>query len=93
MRTGAIEDIKTGEWTLLVVVEDEPPEHWFERRCYELRYVFLKREEDAVARYNVSDFYKHTAGIQEAFPLNMSDIGKCPINRILVLPSLTQKNK
>jgi hypothetical protein len=70
-RSRALESIKTGEWTLLIAVEDKPPGHWYDRNCNELRYVFLKRDVDKVVRCGVSDFYKHTTGrapTQEAFP-------------------------
>jgi hypothetical protein len=83
-RSRALESIKTGEWTLLIAVEDKPPGHWYDRNCNELRYVFLKRDVDKVVRCGVSDFYKHTTGrapTQEAFPLQVPRFGRYPAER------------
>lgn len=78
-------DIKTTEWTMLVVTEDEPPEHFLDRRCIELRYAFSKRDTEAKewVRCGVSKFCEHTTGrapAQEEFSWQIPHCGTYPMD-------------
>jgi hypothetical protein len=76
-----LENIKAGEWALLVIVEDRPPGGWFDRGCKELRYIFLKREVDSenVLQYGLKDFYEHTTGQVPTLPWPLPHRGTYPI--------------
>ena len=75
-----LKNIKAGEWTLLVIVEDMPT-HRFDRRCKELRYIFLKREVDRgnVLHCGLMDFYQHTTGQVPTRPWPLPYLGTYPI--------------
>jgi hypothetical protein len=38
--------VTPGEWTLLVVSEEDPDSRWYTRRCKALRSIFLTRDVD-----------------------------------------------
>jgi hypothetical protein len=81
------DDIKTDEWTMLITTEDETPNHWFDRRCKELRYSFFKRDIDTQrwVRCGLSKFCEHTTGrrpTQEGFPWQIPDYGTYPIENL-----------